>query len=218
MTPRGLLARRCWSRLPRGWQSTSSWSLPPSSPSFTALARSSRKPSYFGSHNTAGTILSRSLHTWADVSPRELASLEDRLWQSVGAKVVEPTLQKDLGSLKWLDRRIEVLANAAKLTVRLPTLLYPSKDELLKQVQTIASQEVQDWNSQQADKLDHAQIDVEMVAAKPVPAMSKYVENHEELLKQLGPGLVNVSQYLAVYSCKVGFSRVCKSKLSSFCV
>ena len=211
MIPRGLLARRSLSLFPRGWQSTS-LGLPSSlSPSTSLLAGSSCKPTYFRSHNPGTAATVSSLHTWADVSPRELASLEDRLWKSVGTKVIEPILQKDLGSLKWLDRRIEVLAdnkNAAKLTVRLPTQLYPSKNELLDQVQTIASQEVEDWNSKQTDKLDDARIDVEMVAAKPVPAMSKYVENHEELLKQLGPGLVNVSQYLAVYSCKVSRDRV----------
>lgn len=191
MILRSLLTRRTSLGL-----NTRAWTLPPD-----PLC----KPSYLGRHGAGTVTAASSIHTWSDVSPRDLASLEDRLCQSVGTKVIEPILKKDLGSLKWMDRRIVVATeqNAAKLSVRIPTQLYPSKDELLKQVLKITSREVQDWNAQRTDQLDDARIQVELVAAKPVPAMSKYVENHEELLKQLGPGLVNVSQYLAVYSCKV---------------
>lgn len=180
MIPRNLLTKRSWGLSLRAWK--------------------------VSGKNAAATI--SCLHTWSDVSPRDLASLEDKLWRSIGADVVDPILQKDLGSLKWLDRRIEVAKNGetAKLTVRLPTQLYPSKEELKERVQAKASEEVEEWISKHIYELD-GRIDVEVTAAKPVPAMSKYVENHEELLKQLGPGLVNVSQYLAVYSCKGGVGK-----------
>ena len=195
MIHRSLLTRRIWGLHPCGWK-----------PAATVASSSTDrfcKPSHFERPSATCTTVS-GLHTWSDVSPRDLASLEDRLWQSVGTKVVEPILQKDLGSLKWLDRRIEVAKDgeAAKLTIRLPTQLYPSGAELQEKIQAIASQQVREWISKQKYELG-GRIDVEIAAAKPVPAMSKYVENHEELLKQLGPGLVNVSQYLAVYSCKV---------------
>jgi len=157
--------------------------------------------------------LSATFSSWADVSPRHLAALEDHLCQSLGEKVVDPVLQKPLSKLNWLDRRLHVVPgdenSNAKLTLRVPTKLYPALPELQQQIQTVASQEVQDWFSQHESsyELFNGTVQVEVEAAKPVPNMRKYVENHEELLKQLGPGLVNVSQYLAVYSCKGGVGK-----------
>ena len=146
----------------------------------------------------------RSAHTWSDVSPRDFASLEDTLCKNVGSTVIDPILQKDLSSLKWIDRRLNVAHDGAavKVTLKLPTLLHPSMLELKALVEKESLKELEKWISSHKYELD-SRVDVEITTTKPIPAMARYVENHEELLKQVGPGLVNVSQYLAVYSCKV---------------
>jgi len=130
--------------------------------------------------------------------------LEDNLWEQVGSKVVDPILQKDLRSLKWLDRRIHVAKDSetVSLTLQLPTRLHPSIAELKEMVEKVAFDELDQWISKNGYQLK-PRIEVTTKDAKPIPAMARYVENHEDLVKQLGPGLVNVSQYLAVYSCKV---------------
>lgn len=140
------------------------------------------------------------LHTLSDVSPRLYAELEHQLWSSVGSKAIDPIVGKDLRSLKWIDRRMELAegGKTLKMVLRLPTLLHPSKEELRKTVQEIAAKEVAQWLIRQ--RLDlNVNVTVEVVGTKPVPTMARFVENQEELVKQLGPGLVNVAQYLAVY-------------------
>jgi len=150
------------------------------------------------------SCFARCAHSWADISPRDFASLEDNLWEQVGSKVVDPILQKDLRSLKWLDRRIHVAKDSetVSLTLQLPTRLHPSIAELKEMVEKVAFDELDQWISKNGYQLK-PRIEVTTKDAKPIPAMARYVENHEDLVKQLGPGLVNVSQYLAVYSCKV---------------
>jgi hypothetical protein len=140
------------------------------------------------------------IHTFSDVTTRSFAELEDQLWKAVGSKAIDPILGKDLASLKWIDRRLE-LADADKLLkikLRLPTLLHPSKSELKETVLNIAKDELFQWMTKQNLDLS-LDVAVELVGSKPVPHMARFVENNEELVKQLGPGLVNVSQYLAVY-------------------
>ena len=140
------------------------------------------------------------IHTFADVSPRSFAELEDQLWNAVSSSAVDPITEKNLSDLKWIDRRFELADDnkTLKIALKLPTLLHPSKSELKNSVQNIAKQELSNWISEQKLDLD-VDVSVELSGSKPVPNMARFVENHEELVKQLGPGLVNVAQYLAVY-------------------
>lgn len=137
------------------------------------------------------------VHTLADVSPRAFAELEDQIWRNIASKANDPILQKDLGTLKWTGKRIESDGDRLKLVLRLPTLLHPKITELKRIVKDIAARELSSWTSKRGMYLN-AEITVDVVA--PVlPTMARFVESHDELIKQLGPGLVNVSQYLAVY-------------------
>jgi hypothetical protein len=46
-------------------------------------------------------------------------------------------------------------------------------------------------------------VNVEAIASKPVPWMAKDAEDQKDIKSRLGPGLANVANFLAVYSCKV---------------
>ena len=145
----------------------------------------------------------RYAHSWSNISHRDFASLEDQIFRA-GSRVVDPILKTEVGQLNWLQRRIQVTKDSepALMTLRLPSLLHPSLSELQHSIQTIATTEFEQWKANKKYDLDLG-IKVEVTPSKPIPSMARYAENHEELTSQLGPGLVNVSQFIAVYSCKV---------------
>jgi hypothetical protein len=141
----------------------------------------------------------RLTHTWSDLSPRNFAALEDIIIQNVGSNVVDPVLQKDLSSLKWLDRRILVVEDKATITLRLPSHLHPSLGDLKENVKMYAQKELETWSLRNSYQLD-VKFDVEVVTTNPLKNRPKDAED------TLGPGLARVSQVLAVYSCKVGIA------------
>lgn len=136
------------------------------------------------------------------------AELEDNLWKSIGRRTNDPILEENLASLKWIDRRVHLADGnkTLKIVLRIPSLLHPAKTELKETVRDVAKEELSQWIAKHNLDLK-AEIAVELLGSKPVPNLARFVENHEELVKQLGPGLVNVSQYLAIYSCKGGKQR-----------
>jgi hypothetical protein len=153
-------------------------------------------------HEAASRIaISRSIpirlaHTWSDVSARNFAALEDSIIQNVGGNVYDPVLQKDLASLKWLDRRILVSQDKATITLRLPSHLHPSLADLKSNVKKYAEKELETWLSKNRYQLE-ANFDVKVVTTNQLKDRPKDAED------TLGPGLARVSQFLAVYSCKV---------------
>jgi len=140
-----------------------------------------------------------------------MANLEDQLVKEVAEKVQDPILQQPLSKLQWLHKQIAVSngdqpTTTLQLLLRLPSLLHPSLDELKERVRTEANTAVQEWlrdNKQPSLAGLNVEVNVEAIATTPVPMMARLVEDHEDLFKELGPGLKSVAHFVAVYSCKV---------------
>jgi hypothetical protein len=137
------------------------------------------------------------------LSPRQAANLEDRLWKTVASRVQDDVLKKDLLSLQWWTRRIAVSDDGTiQILLKLPSLLHPSLQELKDTVKVEAENEINLWLKEMGRE-EPARVNVEAIASPPMPMMARLVENPEDLVKELGPGLANVSHFVAVYSCKV---------------
>jgi len=162
------------------------------------------------------SLPSKLFSTWPlDVSKREMADLEERVFRRVGSSVMDPVLGRTVASLNWLHRGIAVSDDkkAVRMLLKLPSLLHPSLSELKDQVRSQAESEIRQWLRERDDNGDgegdaaataaDVVVTVEAIATKPVPMMARFVEEPEELLEGVGPGLANVSHFLAVYSCKV---------------
>jgi hypothetical protein len=141
------------------------------------------------------------------LSSRKLADLEDVLYQTVGT-VEDPCLGVSLASLQWLQKRLTVNhtdGSTLQLFVKLPSLMHPDLVGLKRIVQERANQELEQWL-----ETNHVPgrftIAVQAIAGKPMSMMAKLMEDADELLERLGPGLSGVTHFLAVYSCKVSFS------------
>jgi hypothetical protein len=161
---------------------------------------------------TSMTSASSTDTDWAKkLSKREMASLEDWLSRHVGTKLRDPVLDdQDLAALQWIHPRLAVSADDGTFQVllKLPTLLHPKLDELKARVRRACEQEIQAWRmAQQPTTAASVNVRVEAMATKPIPIMARLVENHGELLESLGPGLCNVSHFVAVYSCKGGVGK-----------
>jgi metal-sulfur cluster biosynthetic enzyme len=132
-----------------------------------------------------------------------MAELEDRVWSTVGATVQDPEIDVDLKTLGWMNRRLAISEDTTvQILLTLPTLLHPSLGELKNLVKSAAEHEIRQWSSEKG--LDaEIKVNVEAIASKPVPWMSKDAEDQKDIESRLGPGLANVAHILAVYSCKV---------------
>ena len=119
-------------------------------------------------------------------------------------------LLQPLSQLKWLHRKIAV-SNGDKATIttlqlllRLPSLLHPSLEELKSRIRNAAESTVQEWLRGKPLLTGlNVCVNVEAIATTPVPMMARLVEDHEDIVKGLGPGLKSVAHFVAVYSCKV---------------
>lgn len=141
-----------------------------------------------------------------------MADLEDRLFK-VGERVLDPILERNLASLQWMHRRVAISDDGTlQILLKVPTLLHPCLSELKESVRREAERQVEQWLSEQQQQDDNsdsnnanlvARVNVEAIATKPIPMMAQLADNHEDLLESLGPGLANVTHFLAVYSCKV---------------
>lgn len=159
------------------------------------------------------------------LSPRQLAAFEEYIYEKVGTCINDPVLVKSLNELGWLNKRIAVSSRisdnnsnktiiSVSLLLKLPSLLHPQLDDLKKQVHDAASLYIQEWfdknyrttTDESAPKGSTTiDINVEVIGSKPYSMMSKLVDDPEELLNNLGPGLSSISHIIAVYSCKVSF-------------
>ena len=141
---------------------------------------------------------------WKDLSRRDIASLEDCLSRNVASQVRDPILDQNLATLQWLHPRVAISDDGTiQVLLKLPSLLHPKLDELKQQVQKTAEREIQKWKS----SAPPPRINVEAMPLSPVPMMARLVEDQEELLKNLGPGLASVAHAVAVYSCKGGVGK-----------
>ena len=132
-----------------------------------------------------------------------MAELEDRVWSSVGTLVKDPEIDLYLKDLGWMNKRLAVSADGTiQVLLKLPTMLHPSLDRLKEKVRDVAENEVQTFLSEKSLSSKDIKVNVEAMANTPVPFTSAN-EDPKEIEARLGPGLVNVTHYLAVYSCKV---------------
>jgi len=145
--------------------------------------------------------------TTLKLSARQVADLEDLLMANVGSQVQDPVLHKDLVSLQWFHSRIAVSEDGTvQILLRLPSLLHPALHELKETVRILAEKEIGQWllsSQQQEQQQPTIHVNVEVMATQPIPMMARLVEDPEELINDIGPGLANVSHFVAVYSCKV---------------
>jgi len=141
-----------------------------------------------------------------------MADLEDTLCKTVAESVQDPVLHQPLSKLHWLHKQIAVsdgdTSNTTlQLLLRLPSLLHPALEELKASIRERANVQVQQWLKEKnvlSNELN-VSVNVEAIATPPVPMMARLVEDHEELLQNLGPALKSVAHFVAVYSCKVRF-------------
>jgi hypothetical protein len=166
-------------------------------------------------YRTASTLLNRTETPPATdisssvLSRRQVAALEEFLYESVGNVVKDPVLGRTINDLKWMSKRIatshrgEEGAIFIDILLKLPSLLHPSLQELKKTFREIAQANAEEWFNRQNVNVKHVVVNVEALPEKPVSAMSRLLEDPNELLNSLGPGLSSVSHVVAVYSCKV---------------
>lgn len=117
--------------------------------------------------------------------------------------VKDPEIDLYLKDLGWINRRLAVSADGTvQVLLKLPTTLHPSLDRLKDNVRDVAEKEIQKFMSEKSLSSEEIKVNVEAMANIPVPFTSAN-EDPKEIEARLGPGLVNVAHYLAVYSCKV---------------
>ena len=140
--------------------------------------------------------------------------MEDTLKVHLGRRVKDPVLNRDLASLGWLNSRCVAVSEdgrTVELLLRLPSLLHPELETLKGLVTAEAENILNKWRKDNMNALSNeailSEVNVEAVAVSPTPLMSRFVENPDELLKELGPGLENVAHVVAVYSCKGGVGK-----------
>lgn len=171
-----------------------------------STAMSAESPISIWRGRASTDMFNRSMQTTSPrlkLSPRQAADLEDRLWKTVASRLQDDVLKKDLLSLQWWTRRIAVSDDGTiQILLKLPSLLHPSLQELKDAVKLEAENEINLW-LKEIGREEPARVNVEAIASPPMPMMARLVENPEDLVKELGPGLANVSHFVAVYSCKV---------------
>jgi hypothetical protein len=97
-----------------------------------------------------------------------------------------------------------------EMELRLPSLLYPKLEELQVVIREKIEDQTRKWLIEKQkwtlDSSPHPIIRTMLHVAppsKPIPVMARFVEDADDLLRDLGPGLTSVAHFIAVYSCKV---------------
>jgi len=150
----------------------------------------------------------RAFHSIAGASPRQMADLEERVWSAVGSNVKDPETNMYLHNLGWLHRKLTAPTKGSiQIILKLPTLLHPSLDSLESKVREEAKQEIDRWlanNNLQTE----VEVDVKSTAKQPIPwTVQSGQQSQDDVNSTVGPGLANVSHFLAVYSCKGGVGK-----------
>lgn len=147
----------------------------------------------------------RSLSSWSSLSKRDFAALEDRLVSKVASTVKDPILDTDLRSLGWIQRKITISDDDGSLGIqlKLPTLLHPERQQLTEAVSKACRDELHAIAHEKGINQEQVNVNVEVTVAPVIPIVARRPEEHDEVIKKLGPGLSRVAHFLAVYSCKV---------------
>lgn len=138
-----------------------------------------------------------------------MADLEDRVCGRVAQKVRDPVLGQTLQALQWLHKKVSVSSTDGSLQILLrpPSLLHPLLDDLKEKIRSEAEQELRTWLNDRGKSSVSARVSVQVLPAAPVSMMARLMDEPDELVKSLGPGLANVTHFLAVYSCKGGVGK-----------
>lgn len=138
-----------------------------------------------------------------------MADLEDRVCGRVAQKVRDPVLGQTLQVLQWLHKKVSVSSTDGSLQILLrpPSLLHPLLDDLKEKIRSEAEQELRTWLNDRGKSSVSARVSVQVLPAAPVSMMARLMDEPDELVKSLGPGLANVTHFLAVYSCKGGVGK-----------
>lgn len=138
-----------------------------------------------------------------------MADLEDRVCGRVAQKVRDPVLGQTLQDLQWLHKKVSVSSTDGSLQILLrpPSLLHPLLDDLKENIRNEAEQELRTWLNDRGKSSVSARVSVQVLPAAPVSMMARLMDDPDELVKSLGPGLANVTHFLAVYSCKGGVGK-----------
>lgn len=126
----------------------------------------------------------------------------------LGTQVVDPLLKTNLRDLGWIGRRIDFSEQGVKVQLRLPTLLHPSLPKLKQDVKATTLLELNEIAKEKRWELESPMtVNVQAVATQPYPMVARQVDDHNDLISRLGPGLAHVAHFLAVYSCKGGVGK-----------
>ena len=149
-------------------------------------------------------------------SPRQMVVLEEQVWSAVSKNITDPETKQKLEKLGWVHRRLAVSENnTIQMLLQLPSLLHPSLNELQSMIKHEAKQAIEVWIEEtglkqkyEGDDNLHVNVNVEVLPQKPVPwLVQAKQQDQEDVNSRLGPGLANVSHFLAVYSCKGGVGK-----------
>ena len=197
--------------------------------------RASRSFSFDSNQTPGFSFSSLSKRELADLEERLWKNVGNHVVDPVLGDVGSNSKPQSLASLHWLHKRIGISEDGSTLQMllRLPSLLHPFLPELKESIIAEAQRQVRQFLEERNGERDSTSksgtgpsivnVNVEAIATKPVPVMARLLleemtdssddqeeiqKEEEQLIRTLGPGLVNVSHFLAVYSCKVGYSCV----------
>ena len=154
------------------------------------------------------TPFGRSVRYLAGLTKRQQADLESALVSVVGKRTRDPVLQKELKRLGWLHPRMAISEDGTlQVLLRLPTLLHPKLDELKDLVYQDAQRFLEEWSTENPNVSVPRSVNVEAMASTPASMTARLLENPDDFLKSQGPGLAEISHFLAVYSCKGGVGK-----------
>lgn len=152
----------------------------------------------------------------SSISPRQLAVIESKILNGC-ALVNDPILDVPLKQLGWL-KSIDISSDGLLLTIhmKLPTLLHPDLDILKRNIELQAMQVCAE-NSKVLSMVEKVYVDISAGLNTNVSIRNNISEEESSspstvtsdnnVNDQLGPGLANVAQFLAVYSCKGGVGK-----------
>ena len=163
------------------------------------------------------TATTTSTTTTKRLSIRDLATLEEYFLENLGPNIQDPVLNSDLRSLDWIQRRIQQTeCGDLVVTLSLPSLLHPNieelKEKIIKSATALVTQlyKQQGWdnnNNHDNQNTSIPSVRVHIIPSKPFPSMARRVQDYENYIQTLGPGLAHISHFIVVYSCKGGVGK-----------